>query len=257
MLAAGRQDSEVYIVPMTLSFQLVLEANTLITDHLEESGKQRFIISDDEFAQPRRVLSFARRVLDLESSVAVHFGQPLDCLGRPVSDDAGERAEQATLRRRYVCNTRGEVEWDSQRDRNYTDRLADGLVRSYPESAWAMCTHIAAYAAWKCLIQSIGTSDPFRLVRAPIEKREIARHVFMAQLRETCARVLEGAKQGRWQAQLPPTAEAVLSVALDRFACYHRSRALVRRGSMLMVEDAKLCLYYRNRLTYIDRTLEA
>ncbi|NCG21196.1 MAG: hypothetical protein GWP91_19465, partial [Rhodobacterales bacterium] len=44
MRAAGRTDSEVYVIPLTLSYQLVLEANTLIEDHLAEAGKQRYII---------------------------------------------------------------------------------------------------------------------------------------------------------------------------------------------------------------------
>ena len=41
-----------FIVPATLSFQLVLEAETLIDDFLKEVGKSRYIITDDEFASP-------------------------------------------------------------------------------------------------------------------------------------------------------------------------------------------------------------
>ena len=99
MLAAGRPDAEVYVVPLTLSFQLVLEANTLVEDHLEEAGKQRYIISDDEFAQPRRLYQFASRMLELDASIVCHFGDPLDCVGNPVSYDPAERAEQAKRRR--------------------------------------------------------------------------------------------------------------------------------------------------------------
>ena len=152
----GREDKkpgpEVYVIPMTLSFQLVLEANTLVTDHLEEAGKQRYIISDDEFAQPRQILNFGQRVLDLDASVAVSFGKPLDCLGHEVSSDPTERAAQAIERRRYVCDRDGKVEWDEQRDRVYTDRLADALVDAYPRYAWAMVTHVVAYTAWEMLV---------------------------------------------------------------------------------------------------------
>jgi glycerol-3-phosphate O-acyltransferase len=252
MLIDGRTHSEVYVVPLTLSFQLVLEANTLIGDHLAEAGKQRYIITDDEFAQPSRVMTFGRRVLDLESSVVLHFGTPLDCLGMPVSADPAERAEQTRHRRRYVLDRNGQVERDAQRDRVYTQRLADSLVAHYPKGAWAMSTHVAAYAAWACLATDLDTTDTFRIVRAPIERRQIAKHKYLERLRNVLDRVLQGASTGRWQADLPPTAEAVLDVALDRFGRYHRSRALARRGSMLVVDDPRLCLYYRNRLTYLD-----
>jgi len=253
MLAARRPDSEVYIIPLTLSFQLVLEANTLVADHLADAGKQRFIITDDEFTQPRRLLSFGNRVMNLDASVVAHFGAPLDCLGNPVSHDPKERAEQSVIRRRYVCDASGDVEWDAQRDRVYTDRLARGLVDAWPKYANAMETHVAAYAAWACLVDAIGSEDAFRIVRAPIGKRRIKQHIYVEKLREVVDRVRAGCQQRRWTADLPASAEAVMDLALDRFGRYHRSRAIVRRGSDIVVEDPRLCLFYRNRLVYIDR----
>lgn len=251
MLQQGRQE-EVYVVPLTLSFTLVLEAATLIEDHLAESGKQRYIITDDEFAQPRRLATFANRVLDLEAGVVAHFGAPLDVIGNPVASDPKERAEQALRRRRYVCDREGKVEADLQRDHVYTERLAQALVDAYPRYAWALPTHVVAYAAWSCLEDEAGTTDPFRIVRTPAAKRHLRQHTLLARLREVLDRVKRGAAEGRWNADLPE-AEGVLEVALDRFGRYHRTRALVRRGSDLVVEDPKLCLYYRNRLTFMDR----
>jgi glycerol-3-phosphate O-acyltransferase len=254
MIAAGRPDSEVYVVPLTLSFQLVLEANTLINDHLADAGKQRYIITDDEFTQPRRLLSFGSRVMNLDASVVAHFGAPLDCLGRPVSHLASERRAQAEARRRFVCTRDGEVEWDAQRDRVYTDRLASSLVDAWPTYASVMETHLAAYAAWSCLQDLLETQDAFRIVRSPVIKRHIKRHIFISKLREILDRVVTGARQRRWTADLPATAEAVLDTALDRFGRYHRSRAVARLGSDIVVEDPRLCLFYRNRLTFIDRS---
>jgi glycerol-3-phosphate O-acyltransferase len=190
---------------------------------------------------------------DLDASVVAHFGAPLDCLGNPVSHDAAERAEQTIHRRRYVCDQDGKVEWDPQRDRVYTHRLARSLIDAWPRYANAMETHIAAYAAWECLREAVGSSDAFRIVRTPIGKRRIQKHIYLEKIREVVDRVAAGCEQRRWTADLPASAEAVLEVALDRFGRYHRSRAIVRRGSDIIVEDPRLCLFYRNRLVYIDR----
>lgn len=253
---AGPPPQEVYVVPLTLSFQLVLEGATLIDDHLAEIGRQRHIITDDEFARPRTLATFASRVLDLDASVVAHFGDPLDVLGNPVERDPEARAAQALRRRRYVCDAEGRVERDLQRDRVYTDRLADALVAAYPRYAWAQATHVAAYTAWSLLEEQAGSGDPFRIVRMPSAKRRLRTHDYLARLRQVLDRVRAGAEAGRWHADLPE-AEGVLDTALDRFGRYHRTRALVRRGSELVVEDPKLCLYYRNRLTYIDRGASA
>ncbi|MEO0604021.1 MAG: 1-acyl-sn-glycerol-3-phosphate acyltransferase, partial [Myxococcota bacterium] len=205
MLEAGRSDSEVYVVPLTLSYTLVLEAATLIEDHLAEAGKQRYIITDDEFAKPSRLAAFARRVLDLDSAVIAHFGQPLDVLGNPVSADPEERRQQAIERRRYVCDAEGRVEWDDQRDRVYTDRLAGRIVESYMKNADVLATHAAAYAAWLCLGEDVGSRDPFRLVRTPLARRRFPRSRVMAMLDKTLARVYDGVRDGRWDQALPAT----------------------------------------------------
>jgi glycerol-3-phosphate O-acyltransferase len=251
MLQAKRADSEVYIVPMTLSFQLVLEAATLIDDHLSEAGKQRYIISDDEFTKPRRLLAFANRVLDLDASVVARFGAPMDCLGNPVPSSAKERREATAHRRRYVTNAEGEVEWDAQRDRVYTDRLSKRIVEAYPRSAELMATHLAANAAWSLLEERLGSHDLFRLVRCPIEKRRFARWELIARLRQHLGIVGEGVAAGQWHHQSGQRAAEILAVALDRFGRYHRSRALHAQGAEVVMQDPKLCLYYRNRAKFI------
>jgi glycerol-3-phosphate O-acyltransferase len=256
MLAAGRSDSEVYVVPLTLSFQLVLEANTLIQDHLAEAGKQRYIIDDDEFARPRRLAAFANRVLDLDASVVARFGTPLDCLGNPVPRQRTERVAAAARRRRYVSDRHGAIELDPQRDRMYTDRLAGALVEAYPRGAQAMVTHMAADAAWSCLEDKLGTGDTYRILRSPLEQRQIDASDLKRALTSTVSRVRAGALAGRWHADLTPgpdAVELVLHQALERFSTYHRSHALIRRGNDFIVEDPQLCLYYRNRLLYTHK----
>ncbi|MEN0063259.1 MAG: 1-acyl-sn-glycerol-3-phosphate acyltransferase [Myxococcota bacterium] len=253
MLQTGRADGDVYVVPLTLSYTLVLEAATLIEDHLADAGKQRYIITDDEFAKPSRLAAFFGRVLDLDSAIVAHFGQPMDVLGNPVSSDPNERREQAKERARYVCDAQGNVEWDPQRDRIYTDRLAGKLVESFVENADVLATHAAAYAAWTCLEEEVGTRDPFRLVRVPLGRRRFPRGRVMQALETTLSRVHDGVREGRWGQALPATAEGLLEVALDRFGRYHRSRALKIEGSDVVIQDPKLCLYYRNRLEFIDR----
>ncbi|MEQ1568171.1 MAG: 1-acyl-sn-glycerol-3-phosphate acyltransferase [Myxococcota bacterium] len=250
----GRRTAEVYVVPLSLSYTLVLEAATLIEDHLAEAGKQRYIISDDEFAQPRRMFAFARRVLDLDAAVIAHFGAPLDVFGNPVARDPAERAAQAERRARYVCDRNGDVTWDEQRDHAYTVRLSEALVDGFARYTHPLPTHVAAAAAWRCLCEQVGSTDPFRVVRSPIEKRRIPGERYLRELRQVVDTLRAGAREGRWVAdELDGPVEALLEVALDRFARYHRSHALIRRGTELVVEDPKLCLYYRNRTTIMDR----
>lgn len=250
MLEAGRRDSDVYVVPCTLSFQLVLEASSLIDDSLADAGKQRYIIDDDEFSRPGEVASFGRRVMELDDTVVCRFGAPMDVLGQPVPLDKQARREASERRRRYVCNRDGEVERDEQRDRIYTDRLADALVAAYPREATLMSTHLAAEVAWRFLTDKAGSTDPFRVVRTSAENRSIERLEFLDRLERARQAAVAGAQAGRFHHDLPRTAEDVLATALDRFDRYHKTRALAPTGTGVVVEDPRLCLYYRNRATF-------
>ncbi|MEE2780321.1 MAG: 1-acyl-sn-glycerol-3-phosphate acyltransferase, partial [Myxococcota bacterium] len=62
-LAQGRHRPKVFIIPCNLNYHLVLEAETLIEDHLKLVGKSRYIITDDESSRPRQVMRFLHNVL--------------------------------------------------------------------------------------------------------------------------------------------------------------------------------------------------
>jgi len=254
MIEEGREDCDVYVVPLTMTFQMALEASTLIEDHLSESGKQRYIITDDEFAEPQTILSFARRILALDSAVVMEFGAPLDLLGRVVPADRAQRAAASIRRRGYVCDGEGRVQRDGQRDRVYTDQLARSICEAYQRGTRFMATHVAAAAAWGWLVEVAGHDDPFRVLRVPAEGRRLRDAELVKRINKLTLTLREGEAQGRWKTELPSTAYGILETALDRFKRYHRTRALNRDGDFIVVEDPKLCLYYRNRLDFVEQT---
>ncbi len=250
-MADGRWP-EVYVIPCTLSYQLVLEAPTLISDHLAEEGKQRYIINDDEFARPAEVAGFASRVLDLDSAVVCHFGAPMDVLGQEVPRDARVRVQEMRKRRRYVTNRAGAVEWDAQRDRVYTSDLASALTKAYHKNATVLSTHLVCRVLWDALSESMESTDVFRLVRSDQRTRTFERSQILRRLHRAMTAVQEGTDSGLFRSNLPSSAHDVLELAIDRFARFHRTRDVVADGRQVSIGDPRLCLYYRNRVSTID-----
>ncbi len=248
-LESDRSSPEILVVPCTLSFALVLEAETLIEDALAAAGKARYIISDDEFSEARTVASFARRVLNLDASTYIRFGEPLDLLGNPVDAEghslspSGERID----RRAYVTDRSGTVIRDEQRDRIYTERLSRRISASYFQNNIALSTHVAGFVAWNLLCARHPRLDIYHRVQLGREDCWLSR----AELLQGIGRVLAGIQRrqqaGRIQSALPEDAEAVLTEALDRFGGYHKIPALSASGDRVLV-GPKLALYYSNRL---------
>lgn len=249
-LAQQKPNPEVLIVPCTLSCSLVLEAETLIQDSLAEEGRHRYIISDDEFSDNRKVASFVARLLSLDASVIVRFGDPMDVLGNPVNaqgqslDPKGEPVDRAA----YITDREGRVVTDPQRDRVYTEALASNLERAFSRDNTALSTHVASFAAWQLLAAEHPRLDLYqRAALTPAECRLPLRALLTAVERVRTGVTAEVA-EGRLHMALPADADAILEEALGRFASFHSRPALARVGSDGIAVDPKLALYYSNRL---------
>jgi len=64
---ARGKSQPVYFVPSTINYLLTLEAETLIDDFLQEEGKARYIIEDDESTRLSRIASFMNKLLGLDA----------------------------------------------------------------------------------------------------------------------------------------------------------------------------------------------
>ena len=239
---------EVFFVPCTLSCSLVLEAETLITDALLEQGKSRYIISDDEFSEPRTVAQFVRKVLSLDACVTVRFGQPLDCVGNPLTPEGLSSCNGKIVdRHSYITLKDGTFCADSQRDQQYTKRLAGSILQSLRENAVALPTHLCALAAWNILsCRHSRIDDVQRALLSPDEST-----CTLTELYQEIERILGQLNQLHSSAQISglPSASPpeVLAEAVRHFASYHANPTLQIINQDVRIEP-KLALYYANRL---------
>lgn len=261
-LKAGRPKGRIYVVPATLNYQLVLEAETLIDDQLQRVGKSRYIIEDDESAQAGRVASFVRQMLELDSSMIIQFGEPLDPFGNrvgPEGESFDARGRRIALER-YV-EVGGVPEHDAARDAEYTRELAAAIVTSYRSNTVVMSTGLVAFALFVMIQRRHPQLDLFRLLRLGEETSLPLSEIYPALERlRSQLRIL--AEQG--QVQLSPRlredrTEELVANALRVFGMYHRRPVAVRQGDQVQLTDMKLLLYYHNRLTGygLERALNA
>src|SRR5579872_7106491 len=128
--AAGGKPRPVYFVPATINYLLTLEAETLIADFLQEEGKHRYIIEDDESSRPGRVAAFIRKLLGLDAGCVIRFCNPLDCFGNEVDTDgvSHDARGHAVDPLSYLTDVEGRVGHDPARDAQYTRELGDVIV---------------------------------------------------------------------------------------------------------------------------------
>ena len=240
-------------MPCTISYGLVVEAETLIEDHLKEVGKARYIIVDDEFSQLKRIAQFLRDLIKLDGRIYLTFGAPLDPFGNRVdfqgrSLDPRGRPVDIT---RYVCKD-GQVTLDDQRDHEYTSELSSAIVRSFSDNNRLQSTHLAAFTAFQLMSWRQQDGDIYRVLREGSGPIDFGTDEMLAALSGVLAAARRRVAAGTLK--LDPRLDGlspaeVLDQGLAAFECYHTRRALSRVSDRIHVGDAELVYYYHNRAT--------
>jgi glycerol-3-phosphate O-acyltransferase len=240
-------------VPCTISYQLVLEAETLIEDHLKETGKSRYIIEDDAFSQPRLVLNFLNKLLSLDSRIVVTFSAPLDIFGNRV-DRQGRSLDshgRVVDPRRYLIHGDALVE-DDQRDAQYTRELGDEIVRAFRRDNVVMSTHVVAGSLLNLLRRDNPELDLYRLLRAGGKVSSYSLIELHAEVERVTSALGAGAEGPRPGWAAGDDASVLVDDALKHFAIFHARPAALRHGDRVFHEDRNLLLYYGNRLRGYD-----
>lgn len=250
-LRSGRSERErMFIVPCSISYALVLEAETLIDDHLKETGRARYIIDDDESTRPRRVLNFMRGLTSLDGRIVLSFSAPLDPFGNPVDergvslDPRGRAVDPAS----YVSRE-GEPVIDEQRDREYTTQLAEAVADGFAEHNEIMASHVVAYALFHLLATTNPEMDLYRLLRTGGKLASLP----VADVARETTRVLGALEhlhpRPRLSGELRLRRGAdIVDRAMRYYGCYHTRPPAERRGDRIVHVERNLLLYYSNRL---------
>ncbi|HEY9899530.1 MAG TPA: 1-acyl-sn-glycerol-3-phosphate acyltransferase [Pantanalinema sp.] len=251
-LRAGKPNPEVFVVPATLNYHLVLEAETLIDDQLQRVGKSRYIIENDESAQARRIASFVHQMLKLDTSMVIRFGEPLDPFGNAVDRDGVSRdlRGRAIDIRKYV-EVDGEARHRAQRDAEYTRELGGAIASSYRKNAVVLSTHLVAFALFGLAKERHPQLDLFQLLRLPDDTAyplaEVCERI--DRLRDRLVRLGEAGEVVLGDHVRDDGTEALVDQALRIFGVYHTRPLAERAGDEVRLVDLKLLLYYHNRLT--------
>ncbi|HEY9721381.1 MAG TPA: 1-acyl-sn-glycerol-3-phosphate acyltransferase, partial [Oscillatoriaceae cyanobacterium] len=251
-LRAGKANPKVFVVPATLNYPLVLEAATLMDDHLKSIGKSRYIIEDDEFTKLGRLRAYMHAILQFEGRMFIQIGQALDPFGNRV-DAEGNSLD---MRGRPIDTSKyvelgGEPRHDAKRDAEFTRELGNEIVTAFYRNNVILTTHAVAFALYELLREAHPNLDVYHLIRLPADTALPITTVLEAIARLRDRLVIEMAA-GR--IHMSPTVqsesvERILAVALDYFRMYHLKPLAQREGDRILLSDIKLLLYYRNRLT--------
>lgn len=243
----------IYIVPVTINYPLVLEAETLIEDHLKEQGQARYIIEDDEFSKISRVTQYAVKVMGLNTNMVIRYGAPLDVFGNPVAPDGTSVGPDGSVvdPRRYLYRD-GHPVVDPSRDREYTRMLGEAVGAAFLRETVVLPSHLLAWLLMARERRASPGLDLFALLRTSSGDGHGLADVYSDAARMKAA-LLAMSAQGRLQVDdfiRDRSPEEIVDEGVRTFGMYHTRPVVERQGELLIVGATKLLHYYANRLEH-------
>lgn len=250
------QDRPVFIVPITLNYDLVLEASTLVSEYITVPDARDYrIIEQDEFASARRVASYLKASMDNSPFLTVHYGTPMDPFGNEVSvtgasvDQQGRRLDA----QRYLWKN-GVPAYDAARARAYTRGLGRRILASWKQNNTISPLHIVSFALFEYMRRQHPGWSVERLlwfargdaIAATIAEGETERMIRI--LRRDAA----DGKLRLTQAAQEDSSQEMVRKALKIYHLYHRTPVAEKLDHTIRLQDMRLLYFYSNRLRGYD-----
>lgn len=251
-IQAGKPNPKVFVVPLVMSYHYVLEASSLIEDYLADSGKHRYIITDDESFQPKKVASFFWKFFSQKASVTANVGRPMDVFGNFV-DENGESlgpSGQVIDTTRWL-RSRGEIRAVAQRDHEYTRELGERIVERFHRENTVLTSHAAAFVFFELLRKRYRDLDLYRFLRLSQEQRRLDEQAYLAECERFHGKLVAWAEQGRLRLDedLKTTDHARwVRDGVRQLGLLHEHAVVRIDDGTVLTEDMNLLYYYRNRL---------
>ncbi len=246
-------DKKIFMVPMILDYHFVLEAKSLINQHLKIEGKENYVRPKTAVKGIRANFRFLKALYNKQSEVVISFGQPLDVMGNEVNlqgESIDEKNEVIDFTG-YFSGEANDIERNNQREKIYTRLLGDKLVTSYRRNNIALSSNILAFAAFELYRSVYQKSDFYTFLVTPLDELVLPLDEFKSILKQ-CVEYLEELKEYK-EIKL---SEHVKSTDIDQLifhglrnlGLYHANKVLYLKKDIVKTQDLTLLYYYRNKL---------
>jgi glycerol-3-phosphate O-acyltransferase len=247
--------AKIYVVPLVLSYHFVLEAESLIRQHLDNVGQDKFFISD-ESSSYLQIVKFLWKFFSKNSELELSFGKPMDIFGNFVDDEGNsfDKAGRIVDTRAYFLS-RGEVTNDAQRDAEYTRILGEKVTERYLAENVVFSSHIIAFVGFELLRKKYNPIiDLYSFLRIPDDDRgiELADMLASTERVMNALREMESKGKVRLATHLQQDTLGIVKHALRNLGLYNERRPLFfAEENLIESQSLSLLHFYANRLSKV------
>lgn len=253
MYPPAHNRGKIFIVPLVISYHFVLEAASLIKQHLKRTGQEQYYIMNDEFGSSRKFLQFVWNTFSASSEIALSFGKPMDIFGNFVGEDGQSYDKEGReIDISSYFKSGGVITDDKQRDREYTRLLGEKIVERYKVENLVFSSHLVAFVAFQLISRKYPDLDLYGLLRLQGEEKVLSLEEFHESVDRVLKQLFKMADEGKLKLarHMINDAKSIIEHGVKNLGLYHAKRPLTFQGEhQLISENINLLYYYHNRLS--------
>jgi len=243
---------KIFVVPVVINYHFVLEAPTLIREHLEREGQERYYTESDEFSNSYKIVKFLFKFFTKGSDISVSIGRPLDFLGNFVDEEGNSLDKNGNpINTLEYFMSQGTITADKQREDVYTNMLGSAILKSYYKNNRVFSSHLAAFTAFELFRKKYRKLDLFNLLRLPEEELILSYEAFkdtFSRLRDEVFK-LQAKDKLKTAPHLQGDVDNVIEHGIENVGMYHAKRPLLQnQEGDITTMDMNTLFYYRNRM---------
>lgn len=247
---------KIFIVPVVLNYHFVIEAESLINQHLSIMGKEMYIKEKSEVTTSFKLIKLLFKFLTAKPGMNISFAKPMDVFGNEIDKEGNSInsiGQKVSIKDYFVLN--GELTEDKQREGVYTRKLAERIAEKFHTTNTVMTSHLLAFTAFEMFQRENKMLDIYELLRVPEDEITID----IEQLKTEIERVkmklfeLKADKKIQLSTHLNEDATHILKHGLKNLGVYHTQLPLKKRDkNTIITQNIKLLYFYHNRLSGYD-----
>lgn len=251
----GKRDAleKIFVVPVTLNYNFVLEAPSLIRQYLKLQGQERYYVENDEYSTSYKISAFLVKFFTKGSDISVSIGKAMDVLGNYVDEQGQSYDKHGRIidTQEYFTQDGKIISSNTQREDEYTRMLSERIVEEYHRINKVFASHLVAFTAFVIFQRQFKKLDLYNLLRLPEEDLFIPYAEFRASFEQVLAKVhrMYNAGEIGISPYLTGEVDKIIDHGLKNVGMYHSKRPLIKnKKGDLITHDLNLLYYYHNRL---------
>lgn len=246
------KDHKIFVVPVVLNYNFVLEAPSLIDQFLKQKGQERYYTENDEYSTSYKISKFLFKFFTKQSDISVSIGKPMDLFGNYVDNEGhsiGQNGRYIATKDYFIRDEKF-VE-DPQRDEEYTRNLSKRIVEEFHKNNEVLPSHLIAYVGFKLLRNKFPDLDLFNFLRLPEDELLLDYGEFSLEIEKIKSVIFEMEKEGNILISpgLEKNTNELIEQGLNNLGIFHTNLPLVRNEQGdIETESLSLLYFYHNRL---------